>query len=306
MTETIEHDRLFKELLSTFFFEFLELFLPDIASTVDIESIQFLPQEYFADLTAGEEKIIDLLVEVQQAGEDVGFLVHIEAQSYTEADFARRMFFYFARLYQKYRQRVYPIVVFSFDEPYRVESNCHIVEFPNRKVLEFSFEAIQLNRLNWRDFLSQRNPVAAALMAKMQIMPEDRPKVKVECLRILATLRLDAARTRLISGFVDTYLRLNPSEETIFQAEIDKIEPSDRGEIMQIVTSWMQQGIEQGIEQGERSLILRILVHRVGAVPDGLVDQLNGLSREQLESLGVALLDFSELADLENWLTENV
>ncbi len=103
-----EHDRLFKELLSTFFIEFLELFLPHLASTIDPNSIRFLPQEYFADLTAGEDKLVDLLVEVQQAGEEVGFLVHIETQSYAEQYFPRRMFFYFARLYQKYLQRVYP------------------------------------------------------------------------------------------------------------------------------------------------------------------------------------------------------
>jgi hypothetical protein len=57
---SIDHDRLFKELLSTFFLEFLELFLPELRATIDPNSIQFLPQEYFADLTAGEEKIIDL------------------------------------------------------------------------------------------------------------------------------------------------------------------------------------------------------------------------------------------------------
>lgn len=108
-----DHDRLFKELLSTFFLEFLQLFLPEVASSIEPESIRFLPQEYFADLTTGEDKVIDLLVEVQQAGAAVGFLVHVEAQSYVEQDFARRMFFYFARLYQKYLQRVYPIVVFS-------------------------------------------------------------------------------------------------------------------------------------------------------------------------------------------------
>jgi len=51
-----DHDRLFKELLSTFFIEFLELFLPQVASTIDRESIHFLPQEYFADLTAGEDR----------------------------------------------------------------------------------------------------------------------------------------------------------------------------------------------------------------------------------------------------------
>jgi len=54
----IDHDRLFKELLSTFFIEFLELFLPQLASTIERDSIVFQPQEYFADLTTGETKVI--------------------------------------------------------------------------------------------------------------------------------------------------------------------------------------------------------------------------------------------------------
>ncbi|MEL6383576.1 MAG: PD-(D/E)XK nuclease family transposase, partial [Cyanobacteria bacterium J06626_18] len=126
-----DHDRLFKELLSTFFVEFLELFLPDLANTIEPNSIRFLPQEYFVDLTSGSKKIIDLLVEVKQAGEDMAFLVHVEAQASSEADFTRRMFFYFARLYQKYLQRVYPIVVFSFDEPRHKEPRQHKVTFPD-------------------------------------------------------------------------------------------------------------------------------------------------------------------------------
>ncbi len=87
---------------------------------------------------------------------------------------------------------------------------------PDLDVLTFNFQSIQLNQLDWRDFLQRRNPVAAALMAK-----KDRPKVKVECLRLLATLQLDPARTFLISGFVDTYLRLNQSEEQVFQLELE-------------------------------------------------------------------------------------
>ncbi len=119
-------------------------------------------------------------------------------------------------------------------------------------MLEFNFEAIQLNRLNWRDFLNQPNPVAAALMSKMQMAVSERPKVKAECLRLLATLRLDPARTKLISGFVDTYLHLNQLEEEAFQTELGKLEPSEREGVMEIVTSWMEQGIERGIEQGRQ------------------------------------------------------
>jgi hypothetical protein len=217
------------------------------------------------------------------------------------------MFFYFARLYQKYLQRVYPIVVFSFEEPQREEPHQHQVEFPNLKVLEFNFASIQLNRLHWRDFLNQANPIAAALMSKMQIAVADRPKVKAECLRLLATLQLDPARTRLISGFVDTYLPLSQLEKQVFEEEIGRLEPAEREGAMEIVTSWMREGIEQGIEQGlqrERELILRLLTRRVGALPQPVRSQIADLSILQLESLGEALLDFRMIADLEAWLRE--
>jgi predicted transposase YdaD len=306
LTAMTDHDRLFKELLSTFFVEFLDLFVPQVSSKIERDSVRFLPQEYFADLTTGEKKIIDLLAEVKLWGEDAVILIHLEAQASSEADFAQRMFFYFARLYQKYGHRIYPIVVFSFDEPLREEPSTHCIEFAGLKVLEFNFAPIQLNRLNWRDYLSQSNPVAAALMAKMQIAPSDRPQVKAECLRLLATLRLDPARVQLISGFVDTYLRLNAQEEGMFQAEIGKLEESEQVGVMQIVTSWMEQGIEQGMERGAeqeaRSLILRLLTRRIGDVPPAHQSQIQSLSLSQLESLGEALLDFSQPDDLVEWL----
>jgi predicted transposase/invertase (TIGR01784 family) len=298
----IEHDRLFKELLSTFFIEFLDLFLPQVSQQIDRESIEFLPQEYFADLTAGEKKVIDLLAKVRLAGQEVGFLIHVEAQSSSEADFAQRMFFYFARIYQKYSLPVYPVVVFSFEDPLRPEPHSHSVEVAGLRVMEFNFASIQLNRLNWRDYLNQSNPVAAALMAKMQIAPEDRPRVKVECLRVLATLQLDPAKTQLISGFVDTYLRLNAQEEQAFENEIDRLEENNRESVMQIVTSWMEQGKQEGREMEARALLTRQLTRQLGQLPDTVPSQLAQLPINQLEDLAEALFDFSTASDLEVWL----
>jgi predicted transposase/invertase (TIGR01784 family) len=306
----IDHDQLFKELLSTFFIEFLELFFPQVATAIDPDSVSFLPQEYFADLTVGETKIIDLLAQVKLAGQDVGFLIYLEAQATSRTEFSRRMFFYFSRLHQKYLQAIYPIVIFSFDEPYREEPQQYCVKFDDFKVMEFNFQAVQLNRLNWRDFLNHQNPVAAALMAKMRIDEADRPQVKVECLRLLATLRLDPARTKLISGFVDTYLRLNVREEKVFQEAVGTLEETEQKGIMQIVTSWMEQGIAEGRTEGisvgrteeARSLILRQLSRRAGILPSEVRSQVQSLPLPQLESLGEALLDFTSVEDLEKWL----
>ena len=115
---------------------------------------------------------------------------------------------------------------------------------------------------------------------------------------MLATLRLDPARTRLISGFVDTYLRLNGQEMQVFEEEIGKLEQAEQETVMQIVTSWM----EQGIERGERSLVLRQLTRKVGELPESIQAQVNGLPIAQVEALGEALLDFGSLAELESWL----
>ncbi len=135
-------------------------------------------------------------------------------------------------------------------------------------------------------------------MVKMQIAPEDRPKVKTECLRLLVTLRLDPARTQLISGFIDTYLRLTEPEQERFQAELGRIEPDEREEVMQIVTSWM----EQGIQQGRQELVLRQLKRKIGFLEPNVEEQISGLTIDQLDELGIALLDFSNADDLTTWL----
>jgi hypothetical protein len=282
----IDHDRLFKELISTFFVEFLDLFLPQVASQIDRDSIQFLPQDVFTDVTSGEKKEIDLLAQVRYQQQETYFLIHVENQSYTESEFAKRMFKYFARLHEKYDLSIYPIVIFSFDEPKRAESQNYHVTFPDLKVLEFQFAAIQLNRLSWRDFLTQYNPVAAALMAKMNIAVSERPQVKAECLRLLTTLKLDPARMQLISGFVDTYLRLDDTEKQVFQTVISRMGLDEREEVMQIVTSWQQEGVE--IERRETiSTLLKVRFGNLDSELEAIIPQLMQLSRE--EYLGLLL-----------------
>src|SRR4051794_3237983 len=113
--------------------------------------------------------------------------------------------------------------------------------------------------MNWRDFVRQPNPVASALMAKMKIGPEDRPRVKLECLRLLATLHLDLAKMQLISGFVDTYLRLNQEEQQTFRREVGVLNLAEKESVMHLTTSWKEEGIVEGVHRGKTELIVRLL-----------------------------------------------
>ena len=71
---------------------------------------------------------------------------------------------------------------------------------------------------------------------------------------------------------------------------------------MEIVTSWMEKGVEQGIERGERALVRRMLHKRLGSLDSRAEARIDQLSVQQLEDLAEALLDFESPSDLTNWL----
>jgi hypothetical protein len=302
MAKKIDHDRLFKELLMTFFVEFIALFFPTLIEYLERDSIEFLDKEIFTDITEGEKHEADLIARCRFRGEETFFLIHTEPQSTRRVNFARRMFIYFSRLVEKYGLPVYSIALFSYDKPKTEEKNQFVMEFPDHKALEFNFKTIQLNRLNWRDFLKQENPIASALMAKMGFKKEERVLVKAECLRMIVRLKLDPARTQLLSGFVDTYLRLREEEKRQFNKELEKLPTKERKGVMEITTSWKEEGIQIGLQQASTSIVLRLLKKRFTKLTKKSETQIQKLSTDKLQDLSEALLDFRDKKDLEMWL----
>ncbi len=224
----MDHDRLFKELLTTFFVEFVDLFFPALAAYLDRSSVTFLDKEIFTDVTQGERHHVDLVVQARFRDQPSYFLVHMEPQAERRAGFPRRMFGYFSRLHEKYGLPVYPIAVLSYTAPQSEQADEYRVEFPDLSVLTFRFRVVQLNRLDWRNFVDRTSPVVAALMARMRMEQSDQPHVKLACLRMLAQLQLDPARRALISGFVDSYLRLTIEQESDFSRELNQLASQER------------------------------------------------------------------------------
>jgi hypothetical protein len=275
----INHDRLFKELISHFFIEFIELFLPELGNYLDRGSaIVPLDKEIFTDITSGESHEADLIMKVKTRGQEAFFLVHIENQATTQSDFPKRMFRYFSRLHEKYDLPIYPVVIFSYDAPKREAEDRYQIDFPGKSVLQFSYSVVQLNRLSWRDYVRSNNPIASALMAKMQMEESERPKVKVECLRLLATLKLNRAKTKLIGVFIDSYLRLTGEEMKQYEREFEQLAPEVREDAMEFMTDWERSGMEQGI----RKLIINA---KLAGFSVEQIQLFSGLSKEEIEQI---------------------
>lgn len=76
---------------------------------------------------------------------------------------------------------------------------------------------------------------------------------------------------------------------------------------MEIVTSWMEKGIEQGIQQvleREIKLFLQLINRRLGTISPELKAKISRFSIVEIELLGEVLLDFSSETDLRNWLEQ--
>jgi hypothetical protein len=106
---------------------------------------------------------------------------------------------------------------------------------------------------------------------------------------------------------LQTYSKLNSLEKSIFQEDLDGMGLAEQEQVMEIVTTWMERGIERGMKCGaerETALVLRQLARQLKTVSPVLEEQVRQLPIEQVEVLGEALFDFSSEADLVNWLAQ--
>jgi hypothetical protein len=322
----IDHDRLFKELLSHFLADFLALFAPRLAAELRPAMPALLDKEFFGPLAERRKgrRFVDVVARLRTkrrlAGSGPLVYVHVEAQASRDRGFPRRMLQYYAHLVARHGEAVYPIALLSH-RSLTPEPGVRVVRLPGLKVVQFRYRVVQLSRLNWRDFEGRPNPAAAALMSRMGMEEGERPLVKAACWRMLAGLGLKEAQVRLLAGFVESYLPLDGADEKLFRQEIGREKEGER--VMDYITSWEREarkagraegrkagraeGRKAGQAEGRREGALGLLIRqlgRLGQLPEGLAGQVRLLSAAALQDLALAQIAFESLADLERWLAD--
>jgi len=135
----MDHDRLFKKLLTTFFYEFLELFFPTLAALVDrSQEAEFLDKETYKDSTRRR----DLVVRLRLLHGEAFFIVQVEQEAQTTTDFPSRFFTYFTTLWDRYQLPIYPIAVFSFPG-LKPQPQSFSLEFHDLPVLHFRYRTVR-------------------------------------------------------------------------------------------------------------------------------------------------------------------
>lgn len=278
----IQHDLLYKELLHTFFEEFLEVFFPDVHGSLDFHEFQPLSEEVHTDVLKGSTRRLDIVIETKLKDTDVVVIVHVEPQSYSEDNFHERMFQYYSLLYNKYRKPIIPIAVFSYEEKWKEDT--FTIEFPFLKVLSFKYKVLHLKSKHWRDYIESDYPVAAALLSEMGYDESERVEVKKEFLRMIVRMELDPARQRLIYGFFETYLKLTEKEEEKVMEEVRKLPEADR--ILELPISYEEKGKEIGKELGRKETMEQVVLEMLQQeLDDEIIIKVTKLNEDEINEI---------------------
>jgi predicted transposase/invertase (TIGR01784 family) len=236
----------------------------------------------------------DSLILLQTQGQ----ILHIEFQVKLDSDppLPLRFLDYWVRLYRLYRLPVVQVLVLLRPPSEGTEIESAFVLGTTRH----EYRVMKLWEQDPAIFLSDPALLPLATLTAttkpeellMQIAAEV-GKIKAESLRqeisgyvqLMAGLRFKTKLIRQI--FREGMMR----ESAVYQEILE--EGRQEGE---------QKGRQEGRQEGELKVIFRQLTRRVGLLAPAIEAQIRALPLSQLEGLEVALLDFAELSDLNDWL----
>lgn len=309
---TADLDSPWKQILRAYFPQAMQFFFPNTSALIDWgRSHEFLDKEFMQIARDAEvgKRYADQLVKVwRKDGEPLWLLINLEVQSQSEPGFAERIFIYSLRIFDLFRQIPVSLAILC-DESATWRPDSYGATYPD-SYLQFGFGVAKL--LDWRDRITELetsdNPFATVVMTHLKILEtkrnvENRKAWKFSLTRALYDKGYERQQILDLYRFIDWIMILPEPIEREFWRELQAFEEERK---VTYVTNAERFGFERGIQtgrqEGELALILRQLTRRFDRLPESLQSQIEALSLSQLESLGDALLDFTSLADLQEWL----
>lgn len=251
-----DFDSPWKDALERCFPAFLAFFFPEIFAAIDWSRGHEMLDKELQQVTREAElgrRHVDKLVKVwRKDGTEAWVLIHVEVQSQTDDEFARRMYVYNYRLFDRYNREVVSLAVLADDRadwrPTRFQSSlwgCTAgFEFPVAKLLDHAADEAALE--------TNDNPFALVVLAHLKTLetreaPEDRRTWKLRLVRGLYERGLQREDVLQLFHFIDWMMDLPEALSQQFDQAIREFEKEKR---MPYISSVERNAREQGLREG--------------------------------------------------------
>ncbi|HQU46454.1 MAG TPA: hypothetical protein PK867_26845, partial [Pirellulales bacterium] len=270
-----DFDSAWKETLDTLFEPFMAFFFPKAHREIDWTQPHDPLEQELQEITPASEqgrRVADKLFKVLRTNGQVEWvLVHIEFQSQPEADFAKRMYVYNYRLFDRYNQKVASFAILGDDRPgwrpdrfgYELWGTEVGIPFPTAKLLDYARNEAALE--------SSANPIAVVVLAHLKTLQnahddEGRRVAQVRLVKGLYERGYSAEQVRQLYTLMERMMTLpKPLAELVWN-EIHEFE-KEKG--MTFITTAERVGLEKGLLAGiELGLKLRFAAEGLALMRD--------------------------------------
>jgi hypothetical protein len=306
-TPPADYDSPWKEALAHYLPDALALFFPEVSAQIDWARGYTLLDKELQQVTRDADlgrRLADTLVQVwRREGTDAWVLIHIEVQGQPEQDFARRMFVYYYRIFDRFERSIMSVAVLGDEHAdWRPARFAHALW---GCTLELRYPVVKL--LDWRaredELAASANPFAVVVRAHLAAQEtrgavEARQRAKVALIRGLYQRGYERAQILELIRLIDWFVALPEEQELVVHRALEAIQEEQK---MAYVTSFERRGRAEGMLEGQRATLLRVIRARFGAVPDTLEKRIATADRERLDQLTDRV---STAASLDELLTD--
>ncbi len=299
------YDSPWKDVLDRYLQDFFALLFPKIQAGIDWTrppvSLEQELRKIVRDAEVGK-RLADKLFKVwRKDGTEVEVLINIEVQGQGDPDFAKRMYVYNYRAFDRFDRQVVSVAVLCDTGKSFHPKSYTACDLWDCKV-QIDFPTVKLRTYNerWDELEASANPFATVVMAHLKAQstrkkPEERYRWKLRLVRRLYEQGYNKDDVLQLFSFIDWVMELPEELEEQLDQAIQQIETEQN---MQYVTSIERRALKRGVQQGEARLLRRQLVQRHGALPTSVDQRLETASTEEIERWADRLLTAKTLDEI--------
>jgi len=203
-----------------------------------------------------DTKFVDKLVKVfQRDGSEEWVLCHVEVQGRSDKEFAKRMFKYYARIFDRFDRPMTAIAIFTGKDGRKLPG-IYIQKYEGAE-LTYKYNTLCILDYEDRALAAMKNPFALVVLAAKKALLKGKDlddillKEKVAIARLLIKRGYSKEKTDAILSFLHNYVRFEKRETNrIFEEKIDHL--TGKINTMGIIEQVRQMKIEEAEERARK------------------------------------------------------
>ncbi|MDM8531992.1 hypothetical protein QUF63_12540 [Anaerolineales bacterium HSG25] len=258
-----QYDSPWKKAIEEYLAECLTFFFPHIYNDIDWrQGYEFLDKELekAARQAVVTEQYVDKLVRVhRKSGEESWVLIHIDVQSQHETEFAKRMYHYNYRLYDRYNHPVATLAIYG-DESKTWQPSTFKRELWGCES-QFKFPSVKLMDYNIDELEQSDNPFAIVVLAHRHTKAtkhqhQTRYNLRWRLTRMLYERGYDREQIISLYLYIEWMMALPKGLEAQFNEALVQFEEEQRmGYVLYAVRKGIEEKVQEITKENEQKLL---------------------------------------------------